>query len=80
MPRKSDSVKGKLERGITEDRFSVILNVKLVQKMKHIALNDDVTEKDLYYEVMKEYIATRTDVVFPEYLNEKQTMTVKKGK
>lgn len=68
MPRKSDNVKGKLQRGITEDRFSVILNVKLVQKMKHIALNDDMTEKDLYYRMMKEYIDKRTDVKYPDWL------------
>lgn len=68
MPRKSDGTKGKLGRGITEARFSVVLNIVLVQMMKHVALHDDVTEKDLYYQMMKAFIDARSEVRYPEYL------------
>ena len=70
MPRKSDSTKARIREGVTESRFSVILNIKLVQKMKLIAIYEDVTEKDLYHRMMKDFIEKYKEVHYPDYLRE----------
>lgn len=79
MPRKSDGTKGKLGKGITESRFSVVLNIVLVQMLKHVALHDDITEKDLYYGMMKKFIDDRPEVRYPEYLEKEYKNLKGKG-
>ena len=71
MPKQTGSAKNKLKTGVASARYSMVLDIKLVQRMKLIAIYDDTTEKDLYYKVMKQYVDTRKDVHYPDYLRDK---------
>lgn len=77
MAKQSKLISDLIKHGTNHKRHGVIMDLRLVQKIKLIASYEDVTEKDLYYGMMKKFVegweGKHPNFEFPEYLVETAT-------